>query len=136
MGQSLSSLPLARSASLLHDPPLPPIVHLDPVAVSSSFSPSNLAEDLLTTNMPARNADQEKEILQWIEAVMGDPVPSGDFAEELKNGVVLCQLMNKISPGSVKKFKTSGPAFLLMENISLSDTQGLRSGQKCRPRIR
>ena len=35
----------------------------------------------------------------------------------LKNGVVLCQLMNKISPGSVPKFKTSGPAFLLMENI-------------------
>ena len=31
--------------------------------------------------MPARNADQEKEILQWIEAVMGEPVPSGDFAE-------------------------------------------------------
>lgn len=68
--------------------------------------------------MPARNADQEKEILQWIEAVMGEPLPSGDFAEVLKNGVVLCQLMNKISPGSVKKFKTSGPAFLLMENIS------------------
>lgn len=32
--------------------------------------------------------------------------------------MVLCQLMNKISPDSVKKFKTSGPAFLLMENIS------------------
>ena len=31
--------------------------------------------------MPARNAEQEKEILQWIEAVMGEPVPSGDFAE-------------------------------------------------------
>jgi hypothetical protein len=26
--------------------------------------------------------------------------------------------MNKIAPNSVKKFKTSGPAFLLMENIS------------------
>ena len=40
------------------------------------------------------------------------------YSQVLKNGVVLCQLMNKISPGSVKKFKTSGPAFLLMENIS------------------
>merc|ERR1712027_5756 len=82
-----ASLSLARSASLLHDPPLPPIVHLDSVAVSCSSSPSNLAQDLLTTNMPARNADQEKEILQWIEAVMGEPVPSGDFAEVLENGV-------------------------------------------------
>merc|ERR1712117_546093 len=50
-------------------------------------SPSNIAQDLLTTNMPARSADQEKEILQWIEAVMGEPVPSGDFAEVLENGV-------------------------------------------------
>ena len=31
--------------------------------------------------MPARNADQEKEILQWIEAVMGEPLPTGDFAK-------------------------------------------------------
>ena len=35
--------------------------------------------------MPARNADQEKEILQWIEAVMGEPLPSGDFAEVSNN---------------------------------------------------
>ena len=35
----------------------------------------------------------------------------------LKNGVVLCKLMNKISPGSVTKFKQAGPAFLLMENV-------------------
>ena len=35
--------------------------------------------------MPARNADQEKEILQWIEAVMGEPLPSGDFAEVSHN---------------------------------------------------
>ena len=31
--------------------------------------------------MPARNEAQEKEILQWIEAVMGEPVGNGDFAE-------------------------------------------------------
>ena len=35
----------------------------------------------------------------------------------LKNGVVLCNLINKISPGAVTKFKKSGPAFLLMENV-------------------
>merc|ERR1712211_191380 len=32
-------------------------------------------------------------------------------------GVVLCKLMNKIQPVSVKKFKEKGPAFLLMENV-------------------
>ena len=65
---------------------------------------------------------------------MGEPLPSGDFGEILKDGVVLCKLMNKLQPGSVKKFKEKveciqiylfkthfhviqGPAFLLMENV-------------------
>merc|ERR1711973_908117 len=61
--------------------------------------------------------EQEKEIMDWIGAVMGEPLPEGDFAEVLKNGVVLCKLMNKIQPESVKKFKEKGPAFLLMENV-------------------
>ena len=67
--------------------------------------------------MAPRNPEQEKEILQWIEAVLDEKLPAGDFAEVLQNGVVLCRLMNKIKPDSVKKFKEKGPAFLLMENV-------------------
>ena len=52
----------------------------------------------------------------WIN--LSDVIRLFYYSQVLKNGVVLCQLMNKISPDSVKKFKTSGPAFLLMENIS------------------
>ena len=72
--------------------------------------------------MPARNKDQEKEVMQvrgeiishivviiflsqWMEEVMGEPLPTGDFGEVLKDGVILCKLINKIQPGSVKKFK-------------------------------
>ena len=55
--------------------------------------------------MAPRKPEQEKEILDWIQAVMGEPLPEGDFAEVLKNGVILCKLMNKIQPDSVKKFK-------------------------------
>ena len=39
------------------------------------------------------------------------------FEDVLKDGVVLCQLMNKISPGSIKKIQTRGTNFQLMENI-------------------
>ena len=55
--------------------------------------------------MAPRKPEQEKEIMEWIEAVMGEPLPEGDFAEVLKNGVILCKLMNKIQPDSIKKFK-------------------------------
>lgn len=43
--------------------------------------------------------------MQWIAAVLDEKLPEGDFAEVLQNGVILCRLMNKIKPESVKKFK-------------------------------
>merc|ERR1711983_487567 len=69
------------------------------------------------TYRPERKPEQEKEVMEWIEAVMGEPLPKGEYEEVLQNGVVLCKLMNKISPGAISKFKQSGPAFLLMENV-------------------
>ncbi|QQP56292.1 Calponin, partial [Caligus rogercresseyi] len=68
--------------------------------------------------MAPRKPEEEKEILEWIYSVLEEPVPSGEFEEILQNGVVLCRLMNKISPGAIGKFKEKGPAFLLMENIN------------------
>ena len=44
-------------------------------------------------------------LVQWVETVMGEPLPKGDFGEILKDGVILCKLMNKLQAGSVKKFK-------------------------------
>ncbi|CAB3381222.1 muscle-specific protein 20 [Cloeon dipterum] len=67
--------------------------------------------------MPARNKDQEAEVLQWIFNVIGEPLPSGQYEDVLKDGVVLCNLINKLAPGSVKKIQTKGTNFQLMENI-------------------
>ncbi|KAK0082413.1 hypothetical protein PV325_010422, partial [Microctonus aethiopoides] len=65
----------------------------------------------------ARNKEQEAEVLAWIEAVLGEKLPKGDYEDILKDGVVLCQLINKLAPGSVKKIQTKGTNFQLMENV-------------------
>eukprot|EP00092_Neocalanus_flemingeri_P017892 GFUD01019358.1.p1 GENE.GFUD01019358.1~~GFUD01019358.1.p1 ORF type:complete len:183 (+),score=47.46 GFUD01019358.1:39-551(+) len=67
--------------------------------------------------MAPRNDEQEKEILEWIGSVLGEPLADEDFATVLKDGIILCRLMNKLQPGSVKRVKEKGPAFMLMENV-------------------
>ncbi|GJQ83214.1 hypothetical protein Trydic_g18238 [Trypoxylus dichotomus] len=67
--------------------------------------------------MAKRNKEVEAEILEWIFACIGEPVPKGQFEDILRDGVVLCNLMNKLSPGSVKKIQSKGTNFQLMENI-------------------
>ena len=47
--------------------------------------------------------------------MMEEPLPEGDFADVLQNGVILCKLMNKIEAGSVKKFKEKVFAFDLRQ---------------------
>jgi len=67
--------------------------------------------------MPSKNKEQEAEILAWISAVLGEKLPPGNLEDILKDGQILCNLMNKLTPGSVKKIQTKGTAFQLMENI-------------------
>ena len=44
-------------------------------------------------------------LFQWIGSVLGDKLPNQDFETVLKDGTILCRLMNKIQPGSIKKFR-------------------------------
>jgi hypothetical protein len=53
----------------------------------------------------------------WIEAVTGERLV-GTFAAALKDGQMLCKLMNRIKSGSIKKIETSALPFKQMENIS------------------
>lgn len=55
--------------------------------------------------------------MNWIYAVLGEKVPSGNYEDILKDGVVLCKLANKMTPGSVKKIQERGTNFQLMENV-------------------
>lgn len=68
------------------------------------------------------NLNREKEALNWIEAVLGERLFGGvqgadAVHEKLKDGVILCKLINKIKPGSVKNINQSKMAFKMMENI-------------------
>lgn len=56
-------------------------------------------------------------MLEWIFGVLGEKVPAGEYEDILKNGVVLCKLANKLTPGAVKKIRESGTNFQLMENV-------------------
>lgn len=59
----------------------------------------------------------ERSISQWVTRVTGS-AQSGSFQEWLKSGVVLCNLANKILPGSAPAPKTSSMPFVQMENIN------------------
>lgn len=58
----------------------------------------------------------EASLADWISKSIGDKV-TGPFNETLKNGVVLCKLMNKLVPGSISNIYTGEMAFKQMENI-------------------
>lgn len=62
-------------------------------------------------------ADLEKEMAKWIGEVTKKKV-GGDLHAELKTGELLCELMNKLVPGSIKKYHVGKKiAFRQMENI-------------------
>jgi len=67
-----------------------------------------------------RDPEQEKEAQEWIESVLGQKFPPGEAYEDvIRDGQVLCKLMNKLSPGSVPKINSTGGQFKMMENINM-----------------
>ena len=67
--------------------------------------------------MCKRNSIQEIEVQKWIEDILNEPFPI-QYEEALKDGVILCRVMNTLSPGAIKKINMSGASFKLMENIT------------------
>lgn len=62
--------------------------------------------------------DMEDEAREWIEAI-SDMEIGDEFGEGLRDGVVLCTLVNKIHPDVVKRIETKSKLpFKLMENVS------------------
>ena len=56
--------------------------------------------------------------MEWIGAVLGEKLPTGAIEDVLKDGKILCRLMNKLAPGAVKKINEKPVGqFQLMENV-------------------
>jgi len=56
--------------------------------------------------------------MRWIEDVTGERLGNADVGDVLKDGQVLCRLINKLRPGSVSKINDSPKEFPQMENIN------------------
>ncbi|XP_012935438.2 muscle-specific protein 20 [Aplysia californica] len=69
--------------------------------------------------------NQARDVTRWMEAVLGrklcDDVQAlkteHDFAGILKDGVALCELINEIQPGSVRRINKQLSPFKQMENV-------------------
>lgn len=53
----------------------------------------------------------------WIEAVTGKSFGDKSFGEALKDGLILCETINAIRPGTIKKVNKMKAPFMMMENI-------------------
>lgn len=70
-------------------------------------------------NMPGRDPVLEGEILEWIAAMTGKVKPEKvKYEDFLGDGLVLCELINKLRPGSVKKLSKGSGNFAKMENVA------------------
>uniref|UniRef100_A0A7N4P0D9 Calponin-homology (CH) domain-containing protein n=1 Tax=Sarcophilus harrisii TaxID=9305 RepID=A0A7N4P0D9_SARHA len=59
----------------------------------------------------------EEDLRKWIEEVTGFSIGT-NFQWSLKNGIILCELINKLEPGSVKTVNVSLLHWPQLENIS------------------
>ncbi|XP_044743751.1 muscle-specific protein 20-like [Chrysoperla carnea] len=66
-----------------------------------------------------RDLEQEAEAQHWIEIVTGERFPPGvPYEDALRDGILLCKLMNKLKPGIIQKINVSGGDYKMMDNLS------------------
>lgn len=66
----------------------------------------------------ARDATAGVQAQVWVEEIIGQRLPGGDFASAFKDGQGLCLLINAFQPGTISKVETSTSPFKQMANIS------------------
>ena len=84
-----------------------------------SSSVSSLQDDISTKEEFKYSRELEEGAKKWLRELFNDPnlFTKDSLANELHSGVLLCQVINKIQPGTITKISTSNFAYAQMENI-------------------
>ncbi|XP_054627846.1 LIM domain only protein 7-like isoform X2 [Dunckerocampus dactyliophorus] len=64
-------------------------------------------------------ADAFNEAQRWIEEVTGKPFGCSDFRAALENGVLLCDLINQLKPGIIKKLNRLSTPIAGLDNVNV-----------------
>lgn len=64
-----------------------------------------------------RDSDLEDQCRKFIEHLTGESITTAKYEDSLKDGVVICKLINALAPGSVRKVETGSMPFKQRVNI-------------------
>jgi hypothetical protein len=85
--------------------------------------------DLASKRQSKYDTDLEARVREWIEGVIGRPI-SGPFREGLMDGTVVCELINKLSPGLISKVHRSPIVMFRRENFGFFQNACVKLGVK------
>ncbi|KAI8580434.1 hypothetical protein K450DRAFT_237000 [Umbelopsis ramanniana AG] len=79
---------------------------------------SSQTSTLQHSTPPNSKLDRKRQAQQWIEKILGYHLPTDDLQYDLQDGVLLCQVLNKVRPGTIHNIGYKDHSFVKMENIT------------------
>eukprot|EP00802_Teleaulax_amphioxeia_P010398 Tamp_10426.p1 GENE.Tamp_10426~~Tamp_10426.p1 ORF type:complete len:343 (+),score=107.66 Tamp_10426:204-1232(+) len=87
---------------------------LDMIGTDAKAPASNGSQGCYEANY---TGNEEEQVCAWIKELTGNDLEPTTIQETMKSGVILCELVNRIAPKSVKKVNNSEMPFAQRENI-------------------
>lgn len=85
---------------------------------SNRVSKRGMDKELFAKQAAKHDLNAEFLAMEWVLQLTGKDLGVEGFGPGLKSGQTLCELINAIKPGSIKKIETSAMPFKQMENIT------------------
>jgi hypothetical protein len=83
--------------------------------------------DLAAKRAAKYDVELEGRVRAWIEGVVGRPIP-GNFREGLMDGTIVCELVNKLQPGTIVKIHKSPIVMFRRENFGFFQNACVKLG--------